>query len=146
MKIIDEIREEIQTVISEPSNRDLNLLAALFVGFPGLIGAYLAFWKGSPTGYVWLGVGAALAATRAVRPVFLVVYRLWTGFSVTLGYFVSRILLTVIFFLVIGPTGFIMQRLGKDPMERKMDPKAPTYWKKRDVQGDYSIDRYEKQF
>lgn len=146
MKIIDEIREEIRAVLTEPSTRDMNILAALFLGFPGLIGAYIAFWKGSPNGYVWIGVGAALAATRAVRPLFLMVYRLWIGISVTLGYFVSRILLTIIFFLVMAPTGLIMYLVGRDPMERKLDPEASTYWKKRDPQTDSSIERYEKQF
>lgn len=146
MKIIEEIREEILAAAVTPSSRDMNFLAALFLGFPGLIGAYLAFWKGSSSGYVWIAAGAALAATRAIRPLFLIVYRVWIGISVTLGYFVSRILIIIIFFLVIIPTGFIMHLVGRDPMERKLDPKASSYWKKRKPETDDTVERYERQF
>lgn len=146
MKIIEEIREELLAAAVTPSSRDMNILAALFLGFPGLIGAYLAFWKGSSSGYVWMAVGAALAATRAIRPLFLIVYKVWIGVSVTLGYFVSRILITIIFFLVLVPTGFIMRLVGRDPMERKLDPKAASYWKKRESETDYPEERYERQF
>lgn len=146
MRIIAEIREEILAAAVEPSSRDMNILAALFLVLPGLIGAYLAFWKGSSTGYVWIGVGAALAATRAIGPLFQIVYRLWIGISVILGYFVSRILLTIIFFLVLVPTGFIMRLVGRDPMERKLDPKGSSYWKKREPGTDCTVERYERQF
>jgi hypothetical protein len=74
------------------------------------------------------------------------VYRLWVSFSVILGYFVSRLLLTIIFVVVMVPTGLIMRVVGKDPMDRKLDPQATTYWKKRDPQTDSGIERYERQF
>lgn len=146
MHIVEEIREEIRAVAIEPSTRDLNILAAIFLVIPGVIGSYLVFWKGSPNGYVWMAVGAALAATRIVRPLFLTVYRLWVSLSVILGYFVSRLLLTIIFVVVMVPTGLMMRAVGKDPMDRKLDPQATTYWIKRDPETDSSIERYERQF
>jgi ABC-type uncharacterized transport system permease subunit len=75
-----------------------------------------------------------------------VIYRLWIGFSVILGYFVSRIVLTAIFFLVITPTGLIMRMVAKDPMERKRDPTVSSYWIRKDDSQETSIERYEKQF
>jgi hypothetical protein len=146
MNIIAEIRDEIRAAAIEPSTRDMNILAALFLVLPGLLGAYLAFWKGSSNGYVWMTVGAVLAATRVIRPLFLIVYRLWIGMSVILGYFVSRVLVTLIFFLAIIPVGFIMRLVGRDPMDRKLDPNADSYWKKREPQTDYTVERYERQF
>jgi hypothetical protein len=146
MNIIQEIKEEIQAAQREPSSRDLNILALLFLIVPGLIGLYLVFRKGSDAGYVWMIVGAALAASRLIRPLFRTIYSLWLGFSVVLGYFISRALLTIIFFLVLTPTGLIMRLVGKDPMERKWDPTAESYWVKREEDSTSNLERYEKQF
>ncbi len=146
MDIIKEIRDEIQTARREPSSRDLTKLALLFLIIPGLIGLYLVLWKGSGTGYVWMIAGAVLCLARAITPLFRFVYDAWLAFSIILGYFISRLLLTVIFFLVMTPTGLIMRLVGRDPMERKWEPNAPTYWKARDQNADTSLERYEKQF
>jgi len=146
MNIIQEIREEIKAVYREPSSRDLNILALLFLVIPLLIGAYLLWRKGAPSGYVWIAAGLALSLCRLAPPLFKLIYRFWIGFSVVVGYFISRVLLTLVFFLVILPTGLIMRLVGKDPMERKMDPNAPSYWIKKEEQTDYSVERYEKQF
>ena len=146
MGIIKEIREEIRATYKEPSSKDLTILALLMLIIPGLIGLYTLLWKGSDSGYYWIGAGAAICATRAIPPFFRRFYRLWLSFAVVLGYFVSRILLTLIFCLVVLPTGLIMRLFGKDPMERKLDPNASSYWIKREIQEDQSIDRYQKQF
>ena len=146
MNIIKEIRDEIRAVYREPSSRDMTILALLFLVLPGVIGAYLLFWKGAWSGFLWMAAGAFLSMCRLVPPLFRVIYRLWIGFSVILGYFVSRIVLTVIFFLVITPTGLIMRMVGKDPMERKRDPTVSSYWIRKDDSQETSIERYEKQF
>ena len=146
MNIIQEIKDEIQAAQREPSNRDLNILALLFLVIPGLIGLYMVFRKGSDAGYVWMVVGAALAASRLIRPLFKTIYSLWVGFSVILGYFISRALLTIIFVVVLTPTGLIMRLVGKDPMDRKWDPTAESYWIKREDGRSANLERYEKQF
>ncbi|MFH0821948.1 MAG: SxtJ family membrane protein [Pseudomonadota bacterium] len=146
MNIIEEIRQEIKATYREPTNRDLNLLALLFLIIPGIIGLYVLLWKGSHSGWYWIGVGGTLALSRAIKPLFAVIYRLWLGFSVVLGYFVSRILLTLIFLIAVVPVGLLMRIVGRDPMNRKFDPEAPSYWIKREPESDVSIARYEKQF
>jgi hypothetical protein len=146
MNIINEIRDEIGAVYTQPSSRDMTVLALIFLVIPGIIGAYLAFWKHSANGYIWMVAGAVLCLTRLVPALFRVIHRLWIQFSVVLGFFVSRILLTIIFFLVITPTGIIMRIVGKDPMDRKLDPAADSYWIRRENEADQSLERYEKQF
>lgn len=146
MNIIQEIKDEIAAVYVKPSSRDMTVLALIFLVIPGIIGGYLAFWKHSTNGYIWMVAGAVLCLARLVPPLFRVIYRFWIQFSVVLGFFVSRILLTIIFFLVITPTGIIMRLVGKDPMERKLDPAATSYWTRREDEADRSLERYEKQF
>lgn len=146
INIIKEIREEIRSAYREPSSRDMTILAVLFLVLPGAIGAYLLLWKGSWSGYWWIAAGVVLSLCRLIVPLFRVIYRLWISFSVILGYFVSRILLTIIFFLVVTPTGLLMRLVGKDPMERKRDANTPSYWRRREDSPQTSIERYEKQF
>ncbi len=146
MSIIRDIREEIRAAYREPTNRDLTILALLFLIFPAIIGLYLLYFKGSPAGYTWITIGVILALFRLIKPVFRMIYRAWIGISITIGYFVSRLILSLIFFLLILPTGLIFRLIGKDPMERKIDPRVTSYWQQRIAETDKSIERYEKQF
>jgi uncharacterized membrane protein len=146
MNIIQDIREEMRAAWKEPSSRDLNVLALLFLVIPSVIGSYTAFWKGSSNGYVWIAAGIVLALSRIIPPLFRGIYRVWFGFSIVLGFFVSRLILTMVFWFIITPMALIMRVIGKDPMERKFDPNAGSYWRGREPTTDASIERYGKQF
>jgi hypothetical protein len=146
MNIIEDIRSEIRAAQREPSSRDLTILALLFLMLGSAVGGYYVFWKGATVGWYWIIAGAVLCLSRLITPLFRGVYRLWLAFSIILGYFVSRILLTIIFFVVITPMGLIVRVIGKDPMERKLDRNAISYWSKKEQEADPSIERYGKQF
>ena len=146
MNIIEDIRSEIRAAQREPSSRDLTILALLFLLLGTAVGGYQLFWKGAASGWYWIIAGVVLCLFRLITPLFRGVYSLWLAFSVILGYFVSRIILTIIFFLVITPMGLIFRVIGKDPMERKLDRKAISYWSQKEQEANPSIERYEKQF
>ena len=48
MNIIEDIRSEIRSAKREPSSRDLNILALLFLVIGAAMGGYQLFWKGAP--------------------------------------------------------------------------------------------------
>ena len=146
MNIIEDIRSEIRSAKREPSSRDLTVLALLFLVIGAAMGGSQLLWKGTAAGWYWIIAGAVLCLFRLITPLFRSIYSSWLAFSVILGYFVSRILLTIIFFLVITPMGLIFRVIGKDPMERKLDRKAISYWNKKEQEANPSIERYEKQF
>ena len=52
--------------------------------------------------------------------------------GVLLGTLVSPIVLGILFFLVVTPTGLIMRALGKDLLSKKFDGNRNSYWIKRD--------------
>ena len=55
-----------------------------------------------------------------VRPVlFKPIARIWLGFSYLLGTIVSKILLSIIFYVMVVPVGFIRRKAGKDSMQIK---------------------------
>jgi len=41
---------------------------------------------------------------------------------------VNPLVMAVMFYGVIVPTGLLMRMFGKDPLRRKIDPKLPSYW------------------
>jgi hypothetical protein len=44
-----------------------------------------------------------------------------------LGWINSRILLSLVFYLVVTPIGFAIRLFGRDPMRRGFDREAPSY-------------------
>jgi hypothetical protein len=76
----------------------------------------------------WPLIAAAiLAAMALIFPASLrPVYTVWMRFADALGWVNTRIILSVIFFLLFFPAGMIM-RLFNDPMRRKLDESADSY-------------------
>ncbi len=76
----------------------------------------------------WPLIAAAiLAAMALIFPASLrPVYTVWMRFADALGWVNTRIILSVIFFLLFFPVGMIM-RLFNDPMRRKLDESADSY-------------------
>ena len=58
--------------------------------------------------------------------------KLWFKFGKLLGFIVAPIVMGVIFFLVITPTGFFMKMLGKDLLNKKYNNKIKSYWINRE--------------
>ena len=58
--------------------------------------------------------------------------KLWFKFGKLLGFIVAPIVMGVIFFLIITPTGFIMKMLGKDLLNKKYNNKIKSYWINRE--------------
>jgi len=53
---------------------------------------------------------------------------LWFKFGLLLGSMVSPIVMGIVFFLVITPTGFIVKIMNKDLLNNKYDNKKKSYW------------------
>ncbi len=70
---------------------------------------------------------AALSAPRAMVPV----YKAWMLLGHAMGAVVSRVILGVVFYVAMAPMGLAMRMLGRDPLERKHDPAAESYWIER---------------
>ena len=74
------------------------------------------------------------------------VYLAWMALALTLGLVVSTVLLTVFFYVVITPVGWLARCLGRDFLNRKLEPQADSYWMHRDLTTPKSKDDYERQF
>ena len=58
--------------------------------------------------------------------------KLWFKFGMFIGAIVAPLVMGIVFFLVVTPTGLIMKILGKDLLEKKYIKNNKTYWIKRD--------------
>ena len=55
------------------------------------------------------------------------VYKVWMMLGHVLGWINTRIILTVLFYGMFCPMGFIMRLRGKDPMRRQYEPEPKSY-------------------
>lgn len=69
----------------------------------------------------------ALVAPRLLYPAAWLLETAFKTVTKTLMY----VLLVLVFYLVFAPVGIALRILGKDPMQRKIDPAAESYWSER---------------
>lgn len=98
--------------------------AAMLILFFDLLIPWI--WSFAPP--LWPVVAAAILVSMALAfPAALgPVYNVWMRFAEALGWVNTRIILSLIFFLIFFPFGLIM-RLFNDPMRRKFDAAADSY-------------------
>lgn len=72
-------------------------------------------------------------------------YILWMRFAFVLGWFNTRLILFVIFYLFLTPIGIGMKLFGVDLLDRKIEKNKITYWKKKERRTFRPLD-YESQF
>lgn len=67
----------------------------------------------------------------AAPKVLTVPNKLWFKFGILLGSIIAPIVMALVYFLTVLPTGLIMRLLGKDLLKKKLDKNAKSYWIKR---------------
>ena len=60
--------------------------------------------------------------------------KLWFKFGIFLGAIISPIIMGIVYFLVVTPTGVFMRLLGKDLLKTSKVKNTSTYWIKRNKQ------------
>lgn len=78
------------------------------------------------------GVGLAWAALawaspRAARPL----HQAWMGLGELIGRVTTPLLLVAVFALVLVPTRLFLLLRGIDPLQRRLDRRASSYWYER---------------
>lgn len=143
---------EINFKPDERTLRQFGFIALFGFGLFGLLAwkEWLIFAAGlgslrEPLAYGFFGLGVvsllfSLVWPKANWPIFV-------GLSVIafpIGFVLSYVIMGVLFFLIIAPIAILLRVLGKDPMNRKYDRAAPSYWQKLETQRDQ--ESYFRQF
>ena len=110
------------------NKKELRKFGLVMAGAFTLLASYLwyrdsanAWWIAS-IGGTFLGLG--LLVPIALAPIEFV----WMKIAHVMGFVMTRVILTLVFFLAITPTGLVFRLLGKDLLQKKIDPAADTYW------------------
>lgn len=129
---------------SELPRRTITSFALIVSGALLAIAAYQR-WRGAPPWVVLalVSIAVVLSLLSAVAPAWLrPVYRGWMRVGEVLGWINTRIILTLVFFLVVTPIGLLMRLFGRSPIATA---KRDSYW--TDVEPHSYGDRHvEKQF
>jgi len=76
-------------------------------------------------------LGAGLFIPAVLRPLNL----LWFKLGMALAKIMNPIIMGLLFYLTITPMALLMRLFGKDPLHRRFEPQAKSYWVVRDPAG-----------
>ena len=85
-------------------------------------------------------VGLGLILPAVLKPLYFV----WMTFAAILGWVMTRVILSLVFYLIITPIGLLTRLIGEDFLALKKTD-SDSYWNYRDSAEELNQD-YEKQF
>lgn len=141
--------------IQEPTPTALRWFGAPVALFFALVGA-LALYGALPptTAHVAWAVGAALLllyylpswamSSAAARRWRRRLYLGWMYAAYPFGLVTSTIVLAAVYYLVVTPIGLLLRVTGRDPLNRKFDARAESYWQPRRKRE--NLESYFRQF
>ena len=116
------------------------------VGFVILFLGSVLLWRHHNAGWLVISIGPVLLLAAAFVPMMLQwVHGPWMILSFLLGWIVSGILLTLVFFLVVTPIGLLQRLFGKNAIDAGFKADAPGYWQTRKKAAPMP-EEYERQF
>lgn len=114
-------------VTNAQARKSALLVAAVLLGI-----AAWNVYRGRMTVVLIFGaLGAALVvAGLLVPPAARAFHTAWMRFAVLLGHINSRVLLTLMYYLVVTPYGVVTRLVGRDPLRRRGTAQG-SYWVER---------------
>lgn len=108
--------------------------------------SFLLWWIGKES-FVYFSIigGIFVILSYVAINVLKPFHKLWIGLSLVLGFIMSRVILTLLYYFVVTPIGLVAKIVGKKFMPLGFDKSATTYWEKREKTIKEKID-YERQF
>ncbi|MFQ5601694.1 MAG: SxtJ family membrane protein [bacterium] len=145
MSFITEIFEEINKLQQDKKalrKFGLTMAPAFFV-----LGLLIFFLGSKPEKAFWLwGIAVIFLTSGLIAPKILKgIYKIWMGLALLIGWVMSRVILSLLYYLAITPIAFFMRLIGKDLLDQKIDKNISSYWTVRENQ-EINIQKYEKLF
>ena len=135
--------EEIKNIKSEKS--DLRKFG-IMVGTILMIIAGFLFWNEKESFQIFLAIGITLFLTATAIPAALKpIYWIWMIFAIILGWFMTRVILSLLFYVVFTSIGLTLRLFGNQFLELRWDKSKESYWNFR-TNEHLQNENYEKQF
>ena len=134
------------TIERDPSGRDLLVFGVLLALFTAGLGSLLHYYHGLPGAarVVWL-LGSLLTAIHfLLPPLRRPIYLGWMKIVYPVGWIVSHLLLALVFYLVLTPTGILLRLFGRSSIDKKGRAGALSFWEERPAEP--APERYFRQY
>ena len=135
--------EEIKNIKSKKNDfRNFGLI----IGAVLIAIVVLVFWKEKQSYDILMIVGIVICVTSLILPVILKpFYFAWMTFAVIMGWIMTRVILSLVFYGIITPIGLFSRLVGKEFLNLKLNKTENTDWNHRRT---HSLKKanYEKQF
>ena len=134
--------EELNSIKS--SRKDLKNFG-ITIGFTLLVIGVFLFIREKDLFVYFCSIGSILIIISGIAPIILKpIYKIWMIFAVIIGWIMTRVILSVLFFSIITSIGIFTRLIGKDFLNLKTRNQK-SYWNSRDRE--YELNQnYEKQF
>ena len=135
--------KEIKNIKSEKS--DLYKFG-ITIGVILMVVAGILFWKEKESFQILLTVGVVMCILGFTMPLTLKpIYWIWMIVATVLGWIMTRVILSFLFYLILTPIGLLLRLFGKQFIELIWHRENSTYWNNRT--GDlFTKETYEKQY
>lgn len=97
------------------------------IGFV-IIGTILFLFKKDVYLYFWIAAGIFALLTLVAPKILKVVYITSMRIADPIGWVMSRVILSIFFFLIMTPIGLLLRLFGKDLLNQKIDKNVKSYW------------------
>jgi polyferredoxin len=106
----------------------------------------LFLWRGRDYYPYFFIIAVAFIFLGAAFPILLKpIQKAWMALAITIGFFVTRAILSILFYLVVTPIGLLAKLFGKDFLHTHFDKNINSYWIPKE-KAEFDKARYEKQF
>lgn len=137
-----------------PGEKKLRQFGFIALGALALLAGWI-YWRKTLFGLAVEPAGAVASALLAVGSLSGLFSALWPRanqplyvllalVSFPIGYVLSHVVLGIIFYLVLTPLGLFFRLVGRDPLSRRFDPEAESYWTSH--AGTKDDERYFRQY
>jgi hypothetical protein len=135
--------EDIKNIKSDKSEiRKFGLTIGVFL----MVIAGFLFWRGKESFEILLVSGFVLFVLGLVIPVVLKpIYWIWMILAVILGWIMTRVILSLLFYIVITPIGIFSRLFGSKFLDLKWEKSKDSYWNTRTTK-QRNNEEYERQF
>jgi hypothetical protein len=73
--------------------------------------------------------GISLFIAGIVNPKLLTnIFKIWMGFAFALGWIISRVILTILFYFIISPIGLLSKLIRKSFLDLQFTTKKESFW------------------
>ena len=121
------------------------MFGLVWLVFFGVVGCIACWRSGFAWASGWWGIALLVPAVGTVSSTFLrFVYVGMQYLGLPVRLVVSVAILALLYYAVLTPAGLLLRALGYDPMKRRFDQAAKSYWVPR--QPAASPDRYFQQY